>query len=204
MARKAQPFGGLPRRHVRRITAYLDFLKETASKRRSLPPGVIRAVFSGERLVSEPTVLSIEFGRSVARPEWLRILRPPHPPPTWLPQWPVPRFRPDKPPKLSSAEKLKQQQNTHALFAWVGLVLLGDVRGARDRLARAGIEDKYVIDALNDGLKVLRKKRLGRLMDLNPHQSFAAIGIISERDTKHRAALPAPSSPDVSTRGAEP
>ena len=65
--------------------------------------------------------------------------------------------------------------------------------GGRDRLGLAGIEHKYVIDALScwSGLKVLRKKRLGCLMDLNPHQSFAAIGITSDCDTRRRVALPA-------------
>jgi hypothetical protein len=237
MARKAQPYGGLPRRHVRRIITYLDFLDDTKpcwdrlpQRLRPLSPSEIAATFSGlGRLayVSEQdrvkAMVTLSGNRADARQtlrsddaEAIRALLRnlassdyvKTDPNTWppltskgaikilkkrqrqgdnLPLSIEEAIELLKPPPFSREEEAeirkqrqKQQQHMDAFSAWVSLVC-NDQRAAAADLADAGINDKYMIEALKAGLKVLRKKRVGRLLDLKPHQSFAAIGITSTK-----------------------
>jgi hypothetical protein len=244
MARKAQPYGGLPRRHVRRITDYLDYLDNTKPcwerlppRLRPLPPSEIAATFSGlGRLAYVPeqdrvkAMVTLSGNRADARQtlrsddaEAIRALLRnlasrdyvKTDPKTWPPLTSKEaikilkqRAEDDdlplsieeaiellKPPPFSSEEEAeirkqrqKQQQHMDAFSAWVSLVC-NDPRSAAD-LADAGIKDKYMIEALKAGLKVLRKKRVGRLWDLNPHQSFAAIGITSTKRGANKQRTP--------------
>jgi hypothetical protein len=227
MARKALPYGGLPRRHVRRITAYLDYLEDTKPcwdrlppRRRPPPPHIAAAVLSGRFMVrrvlsrnSTEACVTLRGDDAEAIRALLRNLA------NWdyaklstddLNTWPplstytaieiLKQRKEDdnlplsieeaieilKPPFSSEEEaeirkqRQKSQQNHAAFSAWLSLVC-NNQRAAAAYLADAGITDKYMLEALKAGLKVLRKKRLGRLWDLNPHQSFAAIGIISTK-----------------------
>jgi hypothetical protein len=234
MARKALPYGGLPRRHVRRIITYLDFLDETKPcwdrlppRLRPVPQHMVAAVFGLGRLAYVPEQNRAEAMRTLYRNETeaIRTLRSEDAeairallrklasrdyvktdPNTWPPltsktaikilkqraeddNLPLPieeaieLLKPPPLPPLSieeAAEIQKQQRHRAADHAWTSLVF-DDQRTAAKELADAGIKDKYMIEALKAGLKVLRKKRVGRLWDLNPHQSFAAIGIISRK-----------------------
>jgi hypothetical protein len=235
MARKAQPYGGLPRRHVRRIITYLDYLDDTRPCWDRLPPRLrplssseIAATFSGlGRLAHVPEENRAEVRSTLSRntaeairtlhsddAEAIRALlrniassdysKPGTDPNTWAPLIRgeaikiLKRRRREgdhlplsieeavkilEPPPFSSEEEAeiqKQQRHRAADGAWTSLVF-NDPHTAAEQLADAGINDKYMIEALKAGLKVLRKKRLGRLWDLNPHRSFAAIGIISRK-----------------------
>jgi hypothetical protein len=233
MARKAQPYGGLPRRHVRRITEYLDYLEDTKPcwdrlppRLRPVPQHMVAAVFRLGRLAYVPEQNRAEAMRTLSRNSteairtlWghdaeairalLRRLASSDyvktDPNTWPPltikgtikalkrrveddnlplaiEEAMEILKP-QPPPLSSEEEAeiqKQQRHRAADGAWTSLVF-NDPHTAAEQLADAGIKDKYMIEALKAGLKVLRKKRLGRLWDLNPHRSFAAIGIISRK-----------------------
>jgi hypothetical protein len=239
MARKAQPYGGLPRRHVRRITTYLDYLEETKPcwdrlprRLRPVPQHMVAGVFSWGRLAHVPEQNRTEAMHTLSRnsTEARLMLRHSHDaeairallrnlaswdyvipgadPNTWAPLTRKEAIKVLKrrqreednlplsieeaikilePPPFSSEEEAEirkqrqnQQQNSAAFSAWVSLVC-NDPHTAAADLARAGIKDKYMIEALKAGLKVLRKKRVGRLWDLNPHKSFAAIGITSTK-----------------------
>jgi hypothetical protein len=227
MARKAQPYGGLPRRHVRRITAYLDYLDDTKpcwdrlpSRLRPLPQHIAAAVlswsFMGSRVLSRNSTearVTLRSDDAEAIRALLRKLA------SWdytklstddLDTWPPlstytaietlkqragdddlplsieeaieilkPQFSSEEEAEIRK-QRQKRQQHLAAGSVWTSLVF-DDQHTAAAELARAGIKDKYMIEALKAGLKVLRKKRLGRLLDLNPHQSFAAIGIISTK-----------------------
>ena len=50
--------------------------------------------------------------------------------------------------------------------------------------AEAGI-NKSTINALKAGLEVLKRKRIGRIWDWNPHKSFAALGITATASRPH-------------------
>jgi hypothetical protein len=63
---------------------------------------------------------------------------------------------------------------------WVWL-LLNCEPSALERAKTAGLGRRHV-NALKAGLEVLKRKRLGRLCDWNPKQSFAAIGITMPED----------------------
>jgi hypothetical protein len=63
---------------------------------------------------------------------------------------------------------------------WVWL-LLNSEPSALERAKAAGLGKRHV-NALKAGIEVLKRKRLGRLCDWNPKQSFAAIGISIAED----------------------
>jgi hypothetical protein len=235
MAGKAQPYGGLPRRHVRRITAYLDHLEDTKPcwdrlppRLRPLPQHMAAAVLRLGRFAyvpeqdrAEAISTMLRNNRAALQTLWhsddaeairalLRKLASSDyvktDPNTWPPltskaaikilkereaddnlplsiEEAIELLKPPPLPPLSSEEEAeiqKQQRHRAAGNVWTSLVF-NDQHTAAKELADAGIKDKYMIEALKAGLKVLRKKRVGRLLDLNPHQSFAAIGITSTK-----------------------
>jgi hypothetical protein len=57
--------------------------------------------------------------------------------------------------------------------------------------------NKSTFNALKAGLKVLKRKGIGRIWDLNPHQSFAALGITES--TSRPASTHPPSNSDKQT-----
>jgi hypothetical protein len=68
-----------------------------------------------------------------------------------------------------------QATSTAALFAWTWLVM--DCDGLASMNADAAGLVSGTVKALRAGLEVLKRKRVGRIHDSSPSQSFAAIGI---------------------------
>jgi hypothetical protein len=80
---------------------------------------------------------------------------------------------------------------TRIYLLWCRLVIYSN---ELDDLTRPdeGTVDQSTFNALKAGLKVLKRKRIGRIWDWNPHQSFAALGITE--GTSRRPSTRAPSN----------
>jgi hypothetical protein len=92
-------------------------------------------------------------------------------------------------------------------FLWCGLVTFSkelDNWTRPNQLMRSnqqGAISQSTFNALKAGLKVLIRKRIGRICDWNPHQSFAALGITE--GTSSRPSTSAPSNSDQQANAPE-
>jgi hypothetical protein len=68
-----------------------------------------------------------------------------------------------------------QQESTAAIFVWTYLLLDCDESAVKS--AKVAGLGKSTVNALKAGLAVLKRKRVGRVWDVNPEQSFKTIGI---------------------------
>ena len=73
-------------------------------------------------------------------------------------------------------DHLRDISATRDQLCWVWINLVIDAKRLDDALPAKPIK-KSTFNALKAGLKVLVRKRIGRIWDWNPHQSFAALGI---------------------------
>jgi hypothetical protein len=64
---------------------------------------------------------------------------------------------------------------TTPLFAWIDIVMGADAMAA-SRLQTLGLASGTV-KALRAGLEVMKRRRVGRIWDWSPQQSFGALGI---------------------------
>jgi hypothetical protein len=73
------------------------------------------------------------------------------------------------------APNVPQATMTAALFAWIDIVI-GDDATAASRLQTLGLASGTA-KALRAGLEVMKRRRVGRICDWSPQQSFAALEI---------------------------